>query len=283
MSKLTIVETLIFPHGTLAVSPVIGEPLLSQQLPSGCVFPQSPSTVHSQKPGPTVQNILAQFSALIERSSPRGISIHINKKDTLEHDEPLLELLLQSSKRWEQVKMWVTDATYRQFSPIKGRLPRLRSLEFSFNRGLQNVPFVDLFENAPRSEVVSSPFLVNFPLAQLAYFEQDLLHPILLQSLLPVARCLQALVFTSRSAAFDTFPELNAGPFTINTLECLIINFFGGQDYSRLVDILILPVLTELVIRSFAEQSIISHVTDMFRRSRPNWFFTMKPYFATRR
>ena len=215
--------------------------------------------------------------SLLRRCSGEPISFFLYyEDDRMDQPNPIVALLVDHCRQWEDVSLEVSGITIRRFFPIKNRLNSLHSLEISLpGRGDP----VDVFESAPRlrsvrvNNLVSSNML-RLPWRQLtSYEDRTTFGDGVFKAFRLVNSSLRQLKFSpNHDEQLDSFTLFQWTPLTIPHLTTLCIEFWDRRyKIKTLFDNLVLPALQTLVLK-FSKYDNVTDIdlVSMITRSRCN-------------
>ncbi|KAJ7723468.1 hypothetical protein DFH07DRAFT_759503 [Mycena maculata] len=210
------------------------------------------------------EGVLQLTSLFLERSGHCSISLAIYG-DNSPQNRPILEALMSTSDRWEDLRIFSDSAFTQALSPIRGHISRLRRLEV--HRDDRPIR-IDAFADAPHLHhaVLSyDPWMsVILPWKQLTEFQTAYCE---VGTILTTLRELVNLVTLTLDRLDPEDSDVTVQPFHLLRLRTLSITAEGAERHpGDLLDHLILPALVCLTVDSEGI-TICPHLTALIDRS----------------
>ncbi|KAJ7689606.1 hypothetical protein B0H17DRAFT_1202242 [Mycena rosella] len=218
--------------------------------------------------------VLQLMTLFLDRSSPCPISLDIRRGYGSALDcttLAILEILMNTSDRWEALRIIAKGIFIQRFSPTRSRLPRLRHLELTRYETFQSdisPAHIDAFADAPRLHHVifsnDQPLSVLLPWRQLTEFHTSYDE---LDTILKSLRDLVNVV-TLKLDQFDGSCVTEQPPVHLPRLHILSLISKNEEDgwAGDIFDYLCLPALASLTIECNTID-VYPHITSLVSRS----------------
>ncbi|KAL1742265.1 hypothetical protein HDZ31DRAFT_84254 [Schizophyllum fasciatum] len=218
-----------------------------------------------------IEDAVEHLSIYLERSRQLPISLLVLSENHCQ--QSIMQLVIGCCTRWRDAFFFMDPTYLHHLGPIRGRLPRLRSLHFIPTRVSDAGAMRGIFEVAPNLEALTlqGPALdlsFSLPWAQIRLFEATYVEPADILNVVPtMPRMLRMRLGREppERAPVDTADWA----VTHRRVEAVRLGTVDGHAAGHpgdLIDHLVLPAMVDLDVTCDAEDSMDS-IGDLLRRS----------------
>ena len=207
---------------------------------------------------------------LLRRSRFAPLDIYIFSLGFSGTRHPVIDLLTRHCERWQVLTVKMNTASLPRLREIKGRLPRLESLNLYLSGYEEGIPTIDMFDGAPqlRQVDVGGPFLaeLSLPFSQLAHYKDKIRMRNSITRVVTAANSLEALTVLELCESSST-PPIPA--VTLPALKKLQVKFCCTRP--DFLSNLTAPILEEIKLVSYHDEGnlIPSLITIISNSSTP--------------
>ncbi|KAF7358109.1 F-box domain-containing protein [Mycena venus] len=218
-------------------------------------------------------NMIRLLELFLQRSGRCPLSVRVGSEDDKITSHPVLDMLMETSDRWEEAYFYLSPSLLFSLAPIKGHLGSLRGLEVCSYTvdGEEPHRIIEAFQIAPLLDSVrvtlENGVILRLPSEQLTYYRSKS------EGFMKLAEslyCMRNLVV----CFIEPYYKVLAGPLAIHLPNLRILHIYRGGIHhlpamrATLLDSFIVPQLTVLRIECDEnDDDIVSHLLALVLRS----------------